>query len=206
MGNRRKRRWLIFLKCLVWIFVIVFSPVILLYYICKGIYKLIKRKKWERDGRRGKLLLMSSNISDIDIMEGYMFEEYLKTLLFYEGYEVNLTQKSRDYGADLVIIKDGIKTAVQAKRYNKSVGVKCVQEVLGAKKHYDCGEAMVITNSHFTDACEQLAKENDVRLVDREELIEMYNRVKKSLSLSTKESELVDNKNGDIEEKFPYLI
>lgn len=204
--NNAKRGFLIFLKVICWIFVIVLSPIILLYFIIRGIVKLSKKRKWEKEGKHGKMLLLSSDISDIDLMEGYVFEEYLKTLLFYDGYEVQLTNKSRDYGADLIISKDGTRIAVQAKRYNKPVGVKCVQEVLAALSHYKCDEAMVITSSKFTEPCEQLAKENGVRLMDRDELIDLYKKVNQKLKINIKESVLVNKQNADFEQNFPYMI
>ena len=63
--------------------------------------------------------------------------------------------------------------AVQAKRYSSSVGVKAVQEIIGAVKMYDATEAWVVTNSYFTKQAIKLADINDVYLVDRKELIDM---------------------------------
>lgn len=188
------------------LFIIVFLPVILLVLIIRAIVKKHKYKKWEREGKRGKLLLLSADISQIDIMEGYEFEEYLKALFFYLGYNVEATNKAKDYGADLIISSGNEKIVVQAKRYNKTVGIRSVQEVLGAKKHYNANDCIVVTNSTFSYEAETLAKENVVRLIDREELIELYKEVKEKLKLSTKESELVAKENRDITDKFPHMI
>lgn len=185
---------------------IVLLPFILIYWIVSLIIKIVRKRRWEKNGVRGKMLLLSSDIHDIDIMEGYEFEEYLKTLFFYDGYQTEITTKSRDFGADLIISKDGERCIVQAKRYSKTVGVKSVQEIIGALKHYNAESVMVVTNSYFTDSAEILAKENDVRLVDRNELIEIYTRVKQNLNLSTKESELINKEDRMIEEKFPFII
>ena len=73
-------------------------------------------------------------------------------------------------------------------------------------KHYNATSAMVVTNNYFTSSAETIAKENNVRLVDRDELIEIYQRVKQKLNLSTKESELVDKVDRNIEDRFPYMI
>ena len=85
------------------LFVIIFCPVLLIVLLAKKIITASKKAKWEKEGKRGKLLLLSSDISQIDIMEGYEFEEYLKTLFFYEGYQTETTTKSRDYGADIIL-------------------------------------------------------------------------------------------------------
>lgn len=186
--------------------VLIFLPIILLVLIVRAIVKKHKQKKWEREGKRGKLLLLSADISQIDIMEGYEFEEYLKTLFFFLGYNVESTSKAKDYGADLIITDGKERTVVQAKRYNKTVGIRSVQEVLGAKKHYGADQSIVVSNSTFTFEAETLAKENAVRLIDRAELIELYKEVKEKLKLSTKESELVAKENRDITDKFPHMI
>ncbi|MCM3118431.1 restriction endonuclease [Neobacillus sp. MER 74] len=68
--------------------------------------------------------------------------------------------------------KDGKKMVVQAKRYSKDVGIKAVQEVMGAKSYYKADEAWVVSNSYFTKAAKELAQKGNVILVDRDTLIE----------------------------------
>ncbi len=44
-------------------------------------------------------------------------------------------------------------------------------------KHYDCEEAIVITNNYFTNQAEILAEDNEVvTLWDRNKLIQMRNQ------------------------------
>lgn len=189
------------------IFIIIFSPVILLYLIIRLIVKKVKRARWQKNSKRGKMLLMSSDISDIDIMEGYAFEEYLKTLFFYAGFKAETTPRSKDYGADLILTEeDGNKIVVQAKRYNKTVGIKSVQEIMGAISHYKANEGFVVTSSHFSPEAETLAKENGIRLIDREELIEMYKRVQDKLNINAKESSLISGGSSDLEQRYPHMI
>lgn len=117
--------------------------------------------------------LKKSGISDIDKMEGRQFEHYLGHLFKSHGYDVKVTQAAGDYGADLVIAKGGKKIVVQAKRYSKAVGIKAVQEAQASIAHYGASEAWVVTNSGFTDAAIELAKSNNVKLIDREQLVEL---------------------------------
>jgi restriction system protein len=117
--------------------------------------------------------LKKSGIRDIDKMDGIQFEHYLKLLFSSKGYKVEVTRASGDYGADLVLRKDNKKIVVQAKRHTKNVGVSAIQEVVGSKAHYKADEAWVITNSDFTEAAVNLAQSNGVRLINREQLIEM---------------------------------
>lgn len=189
------------------VLLIVLLPAILLYYSIRAIVKKVKKTRWEKQGTRGKLLLLSSTISDIDIMEGYEFENYLKTLFFYAGFSAETTPKSKDFGADLILTDENQnKIVVQAKRYNKVVGIKSVQEILGAIKHYGAIEGYVVSNNYFSYEAETLAREHNIRLIDRDELISMYKNVQKELSISVKESDLAGKNNLEIEKKFPYMI
>ena len=188
---------------------IILLPFIVVYYSVKVIVKAVKKRQWEQNGKRGVILLLSSTIDDIDIMEGYEFENYLKTLFFYAGFGAETTKKAKDYGADIILTdENGSKIVVQAKRYNKKVGVKSVQEIMGAMSHYKANEGMVVTNSTFSFEAETLAKDNNIRLVDRKELIEMYKRVQQNLAIKAKESTLVgDSKDkNNLNPNFPYQI
>lgn len=117
--------------------------------------------------------LRKSGIREVDQMSGEDFEKFLGELFKRRGFKVSYTATSGDYGADL-ILKDGKDIiAVQAKRYSSTVGVKAVQEIIGAVKMYEATEAWVVTNSHFTRQAEKLADINDVYLIDRDELIQI---------------------------------
>lgn len=117
--------------------------------------------------------LKRSGIADIDKMEGIQFEKYLGHLFRAQGYKIEVTKAAGDYGADLIIQKDGKKIVVQAKRYSKNVGIKAVQEAQASIAHYGASEAWVVSNSDYTAAAYDLAKSNRVKLINREALIEM---------------------------------
>ncbi|WP_046226619.1 restriction endonuclease [Paenibacillus dauci] len=122
--------------------------------------------------------LRRSGIAEIDKMDGIQFEKYLEQLFRLQGYKANATQAQGDYGADLVISRNGEKIVVQAKRYSKNVGLKAVQEAYGAVAHYKASAAWVVTNSGYTQQAVNLARSNNVRLIGRDELVEMILRVK----------------------------
>jgi restriction system protein len=115
--------------------------------------------------------LARSGISEIDTMDGVLFERRLAHLFKSRGYRVDQTRAHGDYGADLVLEKDGTRTVVQAKRWTKNVGVKAVQEAVAAKPMYGCDHAMVVTNRYFTEQARRLANANGVRLWNRDELV-----------------------------------
>jgi restriction system protein len=121
--------------------------------------------------RQKEIRLLRSGIVEIDRMTGSEFEAFLAVLFAKEGYAVRRVGRSGDFGGDLVLLKDGGPIVVQAKRYKGFVGVRAVQEAVGAKGYYRCDTAWVITNSRFTPAAIELARANDVELFDRDRLV-----------------------------------
>ena len=116
---------------------------------------------------------------EIDAMSGYEFEDFLGKLLSTIGYDVQVTKRSGDQGADLFAERFGKKIVIQAKNYSDNVGNSAVQQVLAAKTFYTCDQAMVIVSSYFTPSAKELAESAGVRLVDRTELqkyLDDYNR------------------------------
>ena len=103
-------------------------------------------------------------------MNGLDFERYLEMIFKKLGYQVRRTPYQGDYGADLILCQGDEKIVVQAKRYQGTVGIKAVQEAVGAIKQYNCDRAMVVTNSYFSQQAQTLANANSVKLWDRNEL------------------------------------
>lgn len=129
------------------------------------VYKLISKKIKAKK-------LKNSRIDEIDTMAGVQFEHYLKELFKSRGYNAIVTTATGDYGADLVLEKDGEKIVVQAKRYSKSVGIKAIQEVHSSRTMYGASSAWVVTNNFFTKSAIDLADKSNVKLIDRNELID----------------------------------
>lgn len=116
--------------------------------------------------------------AEIDEMDGFKFEKYMKHVFESLGYSVHHTPLSGDQGADLILTSnEGTKTAVQVKRYSSKVSNGAVQEVVAAKGLYKCTQGMVVTNNYFTDSAKQLAKANGIELIDRNELKKLINKI-----------------------------
>ncbi len=118
-------------------------------------------------------------IDQVDRMTGEEFEEFLACCFRNLGYAVEMTPKTGDFGADLILSKARKKTVVQAKRYQGKVGNSAVQEVVSAVKYYGAQDAIAITNSEFTSNAHKLAQANGVQLWGREQLIDLVIRAKK---------------------------
>jgi restriction system protein len=85
---------------------------------------------------------------EIDLMDGRTFEHLVADLFGRLGYEIERTEFF-DRGADLIIIRDEKRTAVQVKRAKNLVRQEAVQAVVTSKAVYACERAMVVTNSSF---------------------------------------------------------
>lgn len=119
--------------------------------------------------------LRYSGIDEIDNMDGRTFERRLEVLFRDMGHQVQLTKETGDFGADLVVRRNGGVAVVQAKCFgpDRRVGIDAVQQVTGAVRYYNAREALVVTNREFTGAAVQLAASNNVVLWDRQVLVRL---------------------------------
>ncbi len=132
-----------------------------------------QKQKNELDRYKADLLTGKPHISieQIDLMDGTEFERFLEELFKNQNYRVEHKGKAGDQGADLIIERGGERIVVQAKCYSDKVSNTAVQEVVAAIKHYRCDSGMVVTNNYFQDSALELARSNNIKLVDRDELI-----------------------------------
>ena len=164
-----------------------FSLVILVFYSLICTISETKEDKNEQLASENYLIrkeevrkqkMISANISDIDKMNPYDFEEYIAILFSNLGYRTEQTKLSGDYGAD-VIAKKGIESiCIQVKLYKGKVSIGAVQEIVSAKSYYNCNKATIITNSYFTKAATHLARVNFVQLIDRDKLVDLILSIK----------------------------
>ena len=125
----------------------------------------------------------NSEIRSVDKFSGEKFEFFLKELFQSLGYlKVQLTKRTRDFGADLIMFKqEGSKIVIQAKRYTKNVGNKAINEAVGTRLPEQADEVWVVTNSYFTKPAEEHARKNKVKLIDRDELMNLILKKKSIL-------------------------
>ena len=113
---------------------------------------------------------------EIDKMTGFEFEVFVARFFDRCGCLVEITPKSHDKGADLIIQQPGIKTVAQAKRRKKNIGIRAIQEAFAAKKYYEADKALVVISSKFTASAKDLAEKLDVVLWDRQRLMQELRR------------------------------
>lgn len=116
---------------------------------------------------------VETSLKKIDKMSGEDFEYYVAKMLRRYGFkDIGVTGGSGDFGVDVIGSFKKIKYAIQVKRYKSLVGIAAVQEAYSGAKYYEADAAIVITNSHFTDAAKELADRCDVILMNRKAFID----------------------------------
>ena len=180
------------ISCLWWGFMIFYG--IISYFDKKKIQKNNwikseqKRQQWQAEKSKKQKeeqlkeiayinkLKNCKELKEIDKLTGIEFEDYLQEYFTSNGYKVEKTKYSNDFGVDLILRGNNRIIAVQAKRYNNKINQSAIREVIAGMSIYNCIEAMVITNNYFTESAITLAKANKVILWDRNKLMEKLNK------------------------------
>ena len=119
-----------------------------------------------------------AQLLNIDLMEGHDFEHWCAGLLLKIGFQnVEVTQASGDDGVDIIAQKDGIRYAIQCKRYSSDLGNKPIQEVHTGKSVYSCHVGAVMTNRYFTAGGKRAAEATGTLLWDRDWIKETISKV-----------------------------
>jgi restriction system protein len=134
----------------------------------KDQHRVLSKK--QREQNAWKQQFGTAKAAELDQLSGVEFERFLAGLFRAQGYSAEHTPTTGDYGADLILSKDGQRIAVQAKRYVGSVGVAAVQEVLSGQAYYQCHAAWVITTGTFTINALELAGKSGVKMIGRSDI------------------------------------
>ena len=165
-------------KILICALIIFTGCIIILTILISGHIKAVKeqkireeeRKKQEAEEREREQLRKEYQYGYREDMTGYEYEKYCADLFRYFSLTAKATKKSGDFGADVIAEKDGIKIAVQCKKWNGSVGFDAVKEVYTAKAIYKADYAFVITNSYFSQAAKRASGNLGVILIRHPDL------------------------------------
>lgn len=111
-------------------------------------------------------------VADFVGNDPYKYEEYIKKLLQSRGFSVKRTRGSGDFGVDVIAKRDDKSYAIQCKLYNRTVGIKAVQEIVSGRIFYKTDYAIVVSDNAFTPAARTFARKSDVVLVHHKRLID----------------------------------
>lgn len=130
------------------------------------------------------------------------FEELCAYIYELSGMKTELTQSTRDNGADFIVwtpppvLGNSFKTVVQTKRYAKQrkVGSPEIRELIGTQIIFNADRAQIITTSDYSKAAITTAREKKIDLV---KFYELNDHIKNIIDAKT------DNDGGQ-GEAFPF--
>jgi restriction endonuclease Mrr len=105
---------------------------------------------------RSLLERLQKNPDDLRLLDRRKFEELVAELFLGFGYEVELTQRTRDGGKDVIAIKRAevdVRFLIACRRPNPGnpVRVSAVRELYGVKVSDGASKAIFATTTHFTE-------------------------------------------------------
>ena len=116
---------------------------------------------------------ISHDLSLLDNTIGREFEIFVVKLFEKLGYDTTVTNRSKDYGCDMMLQQDKYRIAVQAKRSESELNFTSVQRALNSLRKYNAQLAIVVTNNKFIFSAKRLAKIKNVTLIDRKKLLDL---------------------------------
>jgi restriction system protein len=96
------------------------------------------------------------------------YEEMVADHFRRQGYSVELTSRSDDYGVDAFARKGNKKLALQAKMYgatSRKVNREMVMQLHGAKDYFDCTEAWIVTDGDVADSAREVAEKLRIKIL-----------------------------------------
>lgn len=106
----------------------------------------------------------------IDGLDGREFESAVVDLLQLLGFEQVEHIGGFDKGADIVAVRDGVRTAVQVKRWSTAVDLKSVRQLVDGTHRYGCTAGLLVTNSFLTEPALECAEAWNIEVWDRHTL------------------------------------
>ena len=116
---------------------------------------------------------ISYDLDTLDNASGREFEIFMVSLFEKLGYATTVTNRSKDYGCDMMLQQGEYRIAVQSMRSESELTFTSVQRALDSLKKYNAELAIVVTNNKFISSAKQLAKIKGVTLIDRKKLLDL---------------------------------
>ena len=116
---------------------------------------------------------ISSDLGILDDTSGREFEIFVVRLFEKLGYSATVTNRSKDYGCDMMLQQGDSRIAVQSIRSESELNFTSVQRALNSLRKYNAQLAIVVTNNKFIFSAKRLAKIKNVTLIDRKKLLDL---------------------------------
>jgi restriction system protein len=105
----------------------------------------------------------------------HLVREIFEKKFSRDGFEVKVTQSSRDKGVDAIAFDPdplrGGKIVIQAKRYTNVVGVSAVRDLYGTVMNEGANKGILVTTSNFGSDAYEFVKNKPLTLISGGELL-----------------------------------
>lgn len=110
------------------------------------------------------------DLSKINSLDGFDFENLIAKLMVALGYEVDQTKKTGDGGIDIIAHTDkpiiAGKYLIQCKRHKSPIGEPFIRDLYGVMMAEHANKGILITNSNFSPNAVTFAKGKPIELID----------------------------------------
>lgn len=138
-----------------------------IFYLLKRTIVTIKSIVCRKD-----TMLEAGNIDEMTSLE---FKHFLKSFFEKKGFVAMVIHHSEYQIADLILWKGTKKYVVKAAYSSSRQSIRPIQEAMSAMNHHRANDSIVVSNQFFTNSAKILAEIANVKLIDREELIDTLN-------------------------------
>ena len=118
---------------------------------------------------------ISKNIKRLNIMNPNQFEKFVADRYEKDGYKVEQTPCTGDYGVDVFAYKGKQKVAVQVKMYGDStrkVNRQMIMELYGAMAYYDCTSAELALTGNILGDAQEVANKLGIKIVHIDSIVD----------------------------------
>jgi len=118
-------------------------------------------------------------------IDWFQFEKLIAALYRRLGYSVTRSGGANpDGGIDLIISKEGIRTAVQCKHWkNQIVGVSTIREFLGALTDSKMEKGVFVTLRGYSAEAKRFARKHTIETLDETSVVAMLKKVNAEVDL-----------------------
>lgn len=132
-----------------------------------------------------KSIIVVDDIDDVNKLNPYEFELFIKEYFIKKGYKAWTTKKTHDNGADVIAEKNDQRIAIQVKYSSNSIKGYAVYQTLRGKYNYIADKAILVTNSELTSGAKLDAIRDGIEVIDGNS-ISLFLRKNDSIKVSCK--------------------
>ncbi|WP_052659377.1 restriction endonuclease [Bacillus alveayuensis] len=137
-----------------------------------------KKKQLEAKKRELEKIKEQSTLEQLKLMDPHEFERFVKLLFEWMGYQAELTPRTGDGGKDIILQRNGEKSLVECKRYNKSkVTRPDVQKFHSALMDCHATKGYYVTTGEFTQPARDYCADKPIDLINGEKLVKMLRSI-----------------------------